>query len=309
MTPVWIDTDMGFDDLAAICVVAASPQHRIAGLSLVAGNAPLQHVAANAAGAAQLFGWTFPIHLGREKPLIGKLATASYVLGPRGMASVGRHLPDAQLPSSSRPAWHAMADFVRANAGATILALGPLTNIAMFALNEPDLANRIGSLVWMGGGIGGNHSAAAEFNAAVDPESIAIVLESGIPLKMVGIDTCRQVRCSNDDAESLRAIGTERALIMADLLAAYAVIPGPGAKMAIYDPVAAAALVEPASLTFRPAHVEAELRGAHTRGMTVIEWRVPRKALANCEVSTQADEPLARRVIFDALAKCCMQQD
>lgn len=309
MTPVWIDADMGFDDLAAICVIAASPKHTISGLSLVAGNALLNHVSANAAGAAQLFGWTFPIHLGRDRPLIGKLETASYVLGPRGMASVGRHLPDAQLAPSPRPAWQAIADFVRANERATILALGPLTNIAMLALNEPDLTRRVGSLVWMGGGVGGNHSAAAEFNAAVDPESIAVVLESGIPLKMVGIDTCRQVRCSNEDAENLRALGTERAFIMADLLAAYAAIPGPGAKMAIYDPVAAAALIEPASVTFRPAHVEAERHGAHTRGMTVIEWRVPRKAAANCEVSTQADEPLARRVIFDALARCCAEQD
>ncbi len=309
MTPVWIDTDMGFDDLAAICVVAASGAHRIAGLSLVAGNATMEHVAANAAGAARLFGWTFPIHPGRPKPLIGRLETASYVLGPRGMASAGRHLPDATLQPAVGPAWQAIAQFVAAQDRATILALGPLTNLAMFALNEPELARRVRSLIWMGGGVGGNHSAAAEFNAAVDPESIAIILESGIPLKMLGIDTCRQVRTSDEDATALRALGTERAAIMADLLAAYAAIPGPGVKMALYDPVAAAALVDPLSVTFRPAFVEAELHGARTRGMTVIEWRVPRRAKPNCEVSTQADEERARSVILDALKTCCAGQD
>ena len=309
MIPVWIDTDMGFDDLAAICVIGASPNHSIAGLSLVAGNAPLANVAANAAGAVALFNWKFPVHPGRNRPLIGPLATASYVLGPRGMASAGRHLPEAELKASDTPAWRAIADHVASSvAPATILALGPLTNLALFALTEPELARRVGSLVWMGGGVGGNHSAAAEFNAAVDPEALAIVLESGMPLRMVGIDTCRQVRISQADAEALRSYGTDRAHIMADLLSAYAAIAGPDARMAFYDPVAAVAIVDPDAVTFRPAYVEAELHGGATRGMTVIEWRVPRRAEANALVSTHADEDRARAVILNALAVCCKSE-
>jgi len=306
MPSVWIDTDMGFDDLAAICVIAASPQHHIAGLSLVAGNAPLDSVARNAAGAQHLFDWRFPIHLGRERPLLNELETAGYVLGPRGMASIGRHLPEAELTAAPMPAWQALAHYIKTSTdGIHILALGPLTNLALLALNEPELVKSIDHLFWMGGGIGGNHTAAAEFNAAVDPEALAIVLNSGMSMHMVGLDTCRQCLLTHDHVTSLRQIGSDKAHIMADLMAAYVNIAGPQGRMACYDPLAAAALIDPALVNFKPAHVTAELHGQATRGMSVIEWRVPRKAKANALVSTQPDASAALKLINDSFARSC----
>ncbi len=307
MQSVWIDTDMGFDDLAAICVIAASKHHNIAGLSLVAGNAPLDSVALNAAGATKLFDWRFPIHLGKAKPLITELETAGYVLGPRGMASVNRHLPDAMLNAASGSAWQALANHIATSTDRVkILALGPLTNLAMLALNEPDLVKSIEALYWMGGGIGGNHTAAAEFNAAVDPEALAIVLNSGMPFHMIGIDTCRQCLWTHDHVEELRAIGSHKALVMADLMTAYVDIAGPQGRMACYDPLAAAALINPALVNFKPAHVTAELHGKSTRGMSVIEWRVPRKAQANALVSTSPDAMSALALINQSLMSYCL---
>ena len=306
MQSVWIDTDMGFDDLAAICVIAASKHHKIAGLSLVAGNASLDTVARNAAGAATLFDWHFPIHLGKAKPLLGELETAGYVLGPRGMASIGRHLPEAELSAAPKPAWQALADHIATSSEPVqILALGPLTNLAMLALNEPELAQSIEALYWMGGGIGGNHTAAAEFNAAVDPEALALVINAGMNFHMVGIDTCRQCLLTHDHVSTLRALGSDKAQIMADLMAAYVDIAGPQGRMACYDPLAAAALINPALVNFKPAHVTAELHGQATRGMSVIEWRVPRKAKANALVSTSPDAPAALALITHSLVAYC----
>jgi purine nucleosidase len=193
---------------------------------------------------------------------------------------------------------------------ATVLALGPLTNVARALQQRPDLAAQIGMLVWMGGSAAaGNHTAAAEFNAAVDPESVQVVLDTGVALRMVGLDACRQVRVHAQDAETLRALGTPRAQVLADLLLGYVRIASPDGSlpMSLYDPTAAAALVAPRGMEFRPAHLVMELEGRHTRGMTVVEWRVPRRARANALIAHQADEALLRGVVLDALARAASE--
>ena len=309
-TPVWIDTDMGFDDLAAVLTVAASPAWRIAGMSLVAGNAPLPVVIDNARRAAHFFDWDFPIHAGCDRPIAGELVTAQDILGDDAMRSVGRSLPRERSVLSGLGAVDALISHLRdgvesATAPVTILALGPLSNLATLLQREPGLASRIGTLMWMGGSAGsGNHTAAAEFNAAVDPESVQVVLDAGIALKMVGLDACRQVRVHCADAAALRSVGGDCASLLADLLEGYVrIASADGAKpMALYDPVAAAALVVPQSVQFEPAHLVMELVGRHTRGMTVVERRVPRKAQANAWVATTVDEAAVRACVLRALA-------
>ncbi len=306
MPQVWIDTDMGFDDLAAILTVAAASDWPIAGLSLVAGNAPLDIVEGNAARSAALFAWTMPIHRGAAQPLVAELVTAQNILGANAMNSLARELPADGIALSQVSAFDALTRYLdQSPEPATILALGPLTNIAAVLQSRPGLAKKIGRLVWMGGSaVGGNHTAAAEFNAAVDPEAVQVVLDAGVALQMVGLDTCRQVRVFSSDVDALRAIGTERGDVLADLLGGYVAIGSAGVgAMYLYDPVAAAAMVLPACATFKPAYVVTELTGQHTRGMTVVEWRVPRRATANAEVATTVDEAAVRKVVLDALTQ------
>ena len=157
----------------------------------------------------------------------------------------------------------------------------------------------------MGGSAGnGNHTAAAEFNAYVDPESINEVLAAGLPLAMVGLDICPQVRVDKADADALRALGTERGVLLGELFEGYVRIAGADGRssMALYDPTAAAALLAPGSVQFTPAHVVAECRGEHTRGMTVVEFRVPRKAVANARVATGVEAEAGRGGVLGALA-------
>ena len=333
MQHVWIDTDLGFDDLAAVLTLTHAPGWTVDGMSLVAGNAPIDVVAGNALRSAAFFAWTFPIHIGAARPLVGELVTAQSVLGGDAMRSAGRSLPLERAVHAAEDAVAAMirylegfepttidAESVRsaglsgaqwsarapgAVASATILALGPLTNVARVFESRLDLADRVGTQMWMGGRAGpGNHTAAAEFNAFVDPESINVVLDAGVPLHMVGLDACRQVRVHASDADALRAIGTDKADLLADLLLGYISIASSDCSlpMPLYDPTAAAALAAPAGITFRPAHIVAECTGLHTRGMTVVEWRVPRKARPNARVATLADEAVVRQVVLQALA-------
>lgn len=303
MRQVWIDADMGFDDIVAIAMVADAADVTIAGLSLVAGNAPLDRVTRNARDAAGFFGWSMPIHLGRDRPLVGALMTATYALGDSGMPSTGRRLPEADTALSAEPALPALARYLESGGG-DILALGPLTNIAALVAARPDLAPRIGRLVWMGGSAGpGNHTATAEFNAAVDPEAIQVVIDAGVRIAMVGLDACRPVQVSVADADRLRLVGDDKAAVLADLLDGYARIvqPDGSAPHTLYDPVAAAAYLEPETVAFRPARLDAELSGRLTRGMTVVEWRVPRKAASNADIATVPDVARIRALVLGAL--------
>lgn len=307
---VWIDTDMGFDDLAAVLTVAHTPGWAIDGVSLVAGNAPLDVVTDNALRCAAFFRWNMPIHAGSAQPLVTPLVTAQDILGADGMASAGRSLPTERSALASDDGVGALTRYLeRGAAPATLLALGPLTNLARVLQRRPELAARIGTLVWMGGSAGpGNHTAAAEFNAAVDPEAVQVVLDAGLRLRMVGLDACRQVRAHAADAQTLRALGTPRAQVLADLLLGYVRIASADGSlpMSLYDPTAAAALVAPQGMVFRAAHVAMELQGRHTRGMTVVEWRVPRRAAANADVAHEADESLLRAVVLGALERAAL---
>lgn len=299
---IWIDTDMGFDDIAAILVVAHS-KLVIDGISLVSGNAPLSHVRANAASAAAVFGWQFPIHTGRELPVLCKLETAQSILGQSGIPTTGRSLPPADALTVSN-AFDALCDWLADGAGPKrILALGPLTNIAAVALARPELADRIDELTWMGGGVtSGNHTASAEFNAFADPEALAIVLAHGLPLRMIDLDICRKVLAWPEDVARLRQVAGEKAQLLADLLEGYvniAISRGRPA-MALYDPTAAAIFVAPEIATLRHARIDVELQGQHTRGRTVVETRASH-AEFNAHFAAEIDADKARLVIFDAL--------
>lgn len=300
---VWIDTDMGFDDIAAILTVAHAG-FEIDGISLVFGNTPMERVRSNAAGAVRAFGWTYPVFIGRGLPVLCELETAQTILGDDGIPTLGRRLPQAE-PIDGTAAFPALVAWLEATpAPRKILALGPLTNIATLVLARPDLAARIDELVWMGGGAGaGNHTASAEFNAFADPEAVAIVLAHGLALKMVDLEFCRQILCTPEEAERLRDCGGSNAELLADLTGGFVAIATSRGRpaMALYDPAAAVALIRPDLLTWRPIDLQMELAGRHTRGRTVVETRASHGPF-NAAIATSPRGDAMKALILEALA-------
>ncbi|OBZ95130.1 nucleoside hydrolase [Pararhizobium polonicum] len=299
---VWIDTDMGFDDIAAILVVMHAGI-AIDGISLVFGNTPMEQVRRNAAGAAKAFGWTVPIHAGRSRPVLGALETAQAILGETGIPTAGLTLPEADDPASDDAFSTLCAWLENGPSPRRILALGPLTNIAALALARPDLAARIDDLTWMGGGLSrGNHTASAEFNALADPEAVAIALAHGLPLRMVDLDFCRTVLASPEDIGPIRQAGGANAALLADMLAGYINIGVSRGRpaMAVYDPSAAAAFVRPDLVTFHPARIDMELAGSLTRGRTVVETRASHGAF-NATFAADCDAAAIKAIVLDAL--------
>ncbi|MCZ4431573.1 nucleoside hydrolase [Agrobacterium sp. SOY23] len=300
---VWIDTDMGFDDIAAILVVQSAGL-AIDGISLVFGNATLDAVFGNAAGAVASFGWSMPIHQGRAMPVLGALETAQSILGDSGIPTAGQSLPDAPaLPKSD--AFAALCNWLEGAGEKRILALGPLTNIAALCLARPYLAARISDLTWMGGGLtSGNHTASAEFNAFADPEALAIVLSHGLPLRMVDLDACRKVTASPADVLPIRAAGGRNAGLIADLLEGFIGIATSRGRdaMALYDPVAAVGFISD-HLGWQQARIDVELHASLTRGRTVVETRAEKVAEFNAQFAASVDAEAAKAAILEALRR------
>lgn len=299
---IWIDTDMGFDDILAVLMIAAKTD--VAGVSLVFGNAPLANVRKNAAGACALFNWQFPVHVGAEKAILGTLITPEHVLGPTGIPTRGAQLPEVAPPQAT-PAQAALIEWLESlEAPRDILALGPLTNLAILALSRPDLLPKIAKITWMGGGAAlGNQTASAEFNAYADPEAVQIVLNSGVRLDVVDLELCRQVLIGPQDLKDLEAIETQAGHVLADLCGAYVdiALTRGREKMALYDPCAAAALLLPDAFTFEPGFVAVELAGTHTRGRTVLDQRPG--TVPNCQWAMKVDGARVLALALEAMQK------
>lgn len=295
---VWIDTDMGVDDLFAVLLTL---QHlAVDGLSLSFGNATLDQVARNAAGAAQVFGWKMPIYSGADRAILGGVETAQHVLGTSGLPTRGATLPAPFADFA--PALPALTAWLTTKTDAQILALGPLTNLAALALSTPHLLRHIESITWMGGARArGNHTSSAEFNAFADPEALSILLARNVPIRMVDLEACRRVEITESDVKAVHCGPNPLADLLGDLLGGYldiALSRGRSA-MALYDPVAAAALVRPDLFSVDPARLDVELSGQHNRGRTIVDQHYTQKA--NATLITDLDANAVRTLCLSPL--------
>jgi purine nucleosidase len=182
----------------------------------------------------------------------------------------------------------------------TVIATGPLTNIAQALTKQPSIAKQIKQLFLMGGSIDrGNHTAAAEFNVFADPKAASIVFESGVNIAMFGLNLCRQVLLTHDDVLRFKNIGSQEAQCFSGYLEGYQRIRSIDASVAmpIYDPVVAAYLLSPTLFELQDARVNIELQGEFTRGMTVCDF----KQVPNAKIAMRCNADKVRSTIFDSV--------
>jgi len=290
--PVWFDTDPGFDDWMAWALLEADPLFQLHGVSVVAGNAPLERTLANALCIKALHGFATPVYAGCDRPLAQAPVTAQDILGVHGMETTGPLLADKPAELTPGHAVQALIAAVRAHPGQmTLLAVGPLTNVATAFALAPELPSLLKSLVIMGGStVGGNATAAAEFNIYADPEAAARVFDSGVPVAMFGLNVCRQVAVGAEHVARMRRVPGERAAVFAGYLDGYVEIARRRGRpvQSLYDPTPVVWLARPELFELQRARVDIELAGRFTRGMTVCDLRAPALARANALVATQA---------------------
>ena len=315
-----IDTDPGIDDALAILVALSASQVCVEELTTVAGNVSVELATGNAqrilAVAARA---PRPrVARGAAAPLERALVTAGHVHGHDGLGNLERFVePDGRprypLPVDDldrRPAAEVILDAIdRWGPELTLVALGPLTNLATAAALDARRLARAGRVVVMGGAIAvpGNVTPAAEFNFFVDPEAAAAVFEAGLPIELVPLDVTRKVVLAQTAL-------TERLMRCPDLIARFILdftLHGfafgdgrEGGGIVLHDPLAMAVALDPTLVTFEPLFVEVECEGRATRGLSLADRReMPshRKRAPNCRVAMDVDVERSLRVVLEGL--------
>ncbi|PWC05456.1 nucleoside hydrolase [Agromyces badenianii] len=291
--PVIIDCDPGHDDVFALWLAAGHPALELVAVTTVGGNAPLEHTTRNARIALSVAGVTeVPVAAGAVGPLVRTLQTAEWIHGENGLG--GPELPEPTVPLDPRTAIELMVDTLAGSSEpVAIIATGPITNVAILLRDHPELAGRIREIVWMGGSTErGNVTPYAEFNAWVDPEALDLVVRSGVPFTMVGLNVTHLALVTAAVREQITAIGTRTAAFGAELLdffcrtndEVFGMPDGP-----LHDPVAVAVLTDPGCVGLRHTRLDVEVAGAETAGATSIDLDGMLGREPNAWVATELD--------------------
>lgn len=220
--PLIIDTDPGIDDAMMLTVACANQDiFDIRLVTTASGNISQSKANYNAHAFLHYIGEDIEIARGLEKPLFRQLEVAEEIHGAYGFGKV--EFPAITVPTNVRPAIIAMRETILASREkVTIVATGPLTNIAALLLAHPEVKSNIETISWMGGAIkGGNKTAVAEFNAYVDPHAAQIVMQSGVSMSMCGLDVTHKAYVTQEEAKKILEIGTEFAQKAYDLVTYY----------------------------------------------------------------------------------------
>jgi pyrimidine-specific ribonucleoside hydrolase len=276
---VLLDVDTGVDDALAVLFAVAHPDIELIGITCVAGNTSLENVVANTLTVLDIAGAPdIPVAAGAIRPLI-EPPRASHVHGTDGLGDLG--LPVSERVPDARHAVDLARDLLLASDHpVTIVALAPQTNLALLLRLHPEVAPKIDRILFMGGSAsGGNATAVAEFNVWHDPEAAAVVLDSGVPTFMYGLDVFNQVTIDEPAARLLLGSESASERLAGALLRFQMADPesddaGDPAAFGghIGDAGALCALVDPGALRVERHPVRVEL-GGESRGQTVVDRR------------------------------------
>lgn len=271
--PVWIDCDPGVDDSCALAVASRLDALDVRGVSAVAGNVPLEKTFRNARAVCRLCGLDVPVYPGAARPLRRQAHTAEYFHGENGLG--GCDLPEPSGRAETLPAWDALyTEAARMPGRLTLLALGPMTNVATAFAAHPDLPGLLKRLILiLGGSEHGNITPAAEFNAYADPDAAAMVFKCGAPIVMLGLDVLMKAYASEDDLA--RIFGAD-APVPRFLLGAHRFCLKASGRyglktLALCDSCAVIYAARPELFDGVECGVAVETRGRHTLGKTVVD--------------------------------------
>jgi purine nucleosidase len=302
--PTVIDCDPGVDDAVALAMAVASPDEiDLLGVTTTYGNVGIGHTTNNALRVLEWLGSEVPVHSGATRSLLSPRVDASQYHGESGLEAPALLQP-TRPPASADGIGFLVDTLMSHPEPVTVVATGPLTNVALAIRLEPRIVGRIAELVVMGGSTDfGNDSPAAEFNMMCDPHAAQIVFTSDLPVVMFGLNTTHQVIASPQENAALRAIGNESSAVFADIMATFEslYLDAYGfAGAAMHDPCTIAYLLDPGIFTFRAMHVEVDTTAGISFGRTVHDiWHLSGKP-RNVHVAMGADSPR----FFELLRRC-----
>jgi purine nucleosidase len=317
--PLVIDVDTGIDDAFALLHACADEEAQILGVSTVVGNVSLAAATRNTravlalAGRADVAVWP-----GAAAPISVMVRDASDIHGATGLGHAA--LPEPDEPAEAGHAVDAIIGAAHAHRGALVLcATGPLTNIALALMREPELPRLVKRFVIMGGAFAepGNVTPSAEFNIWHDPEAARIVFRGfggvgAAPVIAIGLDVTRKTIIDESDIHALasRIAGKPhgpkltRFLEEASRFYFERMEKMLGKRIfTMHDPLAVAVALDPTLVETRKATVDVETSGRLTTGATIADWRGQWGRLANSEVAVAVDAERFRTLFFEAVAR------
>jgi len=275
-----LDCDPGHDDAVAILLALASPEIELVGLTVVGGNVRLASTVVNARKIVTLSGCEgIGIYAGCPRPMLRQMVTAEHVHGDSGLDSgSGALLAEPTVPLSDQHAVNYIINTIRASVQGeiTLVATGPLTNVAVAFAMAPDIIDHLNELIIMGGAgyEPGNITPAAEFNVFVDPHAAAAVFDSGVKLTMFGLDVTHQMLITPPRLQQVAAAGRvgETLADLLDFFNRYDISKYGWDGAPLHDPCTIAYLIEPEMFEGRPMHVTVDTVDGPSLGRTVTDW-------------------------------------
>ena len=288
------DTDPGIDDACAILMALASPEILVEGLSIVHGNCSLEQATTNALSILELAHAThIPVAKGCELPLVQPSLLAPETHGESGLGYA--KLSEPQMKPTVQHGIDFLIDSIMSSPGEiTLVAMGPLTNVALAIRQEPRLVGALKELVIMGGAIRceGNTTALGEFNTYVDPHAAHIVYHAGIPTTLVPLDVTYQCILTPDDVQRLQGTDSPITSFIVDAARyymefhdAYQSIEG----CVINDPLALALTFAPELCTYREMPVDVDISAGISMGKTIGDFYNYTRKPANMKVALGVD--------------------
>lgn len=300
-----IDTDPGVDD--ALAILMAHAHADVAALSVAAGNVGLGHTVRNARTLVDLLGASTPVFAGCASPLVRRPEEdAAFVHGRDGFGDVG--FPEPEAPAEAESAALALLRLTRDRPGQlTLVALAPLTNLALALRLDPDLPRRVARLVVMGGAVTGHGNTGrvpAEFNVGFDPEAAHVVFEAFPAFDLVDWEATLRHALDDGEFERWLAAGDARADFFGKVFGTARAFNLKNGRRGVIaaDALAMAVAIDP-SIVIRSErrHVAVELDGRLTRGATVVDWAGRLSQPAQANVVLEVDQARFAAMVRSAL--------
>jgi len=287
---ILIDTDPGIDDSLAILLALASPEISLEGLSVAHGNCSVEQAVINGLSVLELANaGHIPLARGCDLPLVQPSLLAPETHGNTGVGYA--KLPEPRIRPIVQHGCDFLIEKIMSNPGEiTLVAVGPLTNVALAIRKEPRMVDALKEIVIMGGAIRheGNTTALAEFNTYVDPHAAHIVFHAGIPTTLVPLDVTYQCVLLSSDVERLLKIDSPIPRFIRDATNFYMEFHDEFQSIkgcVINDPLALALTFAPELCDFENLPVDVDISGGVSMGKTFADFFNYNKLPANMKVA------------------------
>ena len=292
MKNIILDCDPGHDDAVAIILAGQKKYFNLLGITTESGNQTIEKTTKNALNLVNFLKLDVPVAMGLNEPLVREKQICEEIHGKTGLDGYEFKLHDKTIEEINGP--ELIVKLTSNNEHVTIIATGPITNVAVALKIKPEIKKHIDEIIFMGGSVdNGNVSPAAEFNVLCDPEATHIILNSGIPVKMVGLNVTRKVLCSKEVVNRMEGIHNQTSDLFVKLMNVFNAnqakifnnyVGGP-----LHDPVTIASLIDDKLVKWQEMNVDIDLSHGPSYGRTNCDIFDYLKLPHNCKVAMDID--------------------